>query len=68
MMHDLNATDRFPSDPEDETTALVRTESPAFQQFDQWIDAELAMLVQHWIHTAAPNANRPQLGRARLSR
>ncbi len=69
MMHDLNAANWFPSDPENESedTALVRTDSESFQQLDQWMDTELAALVQLWIHTAAPNANRPQLGRARFS-
>jgi len=69
MMHDLNATNRFPSDPQDESgdSALVRTESASFQQFDEWMDIELAGLVQLWIHTAAPNANRPQADRARFS-
>jgi hypothetical protein len=69
MMHDLNAANRFPSDPQDESgdTELVRTESASFQQFDEWMDTELAKLVQCWIHTAAPNANRLQLGRERFS-
>jgi hypothetical protein len=69
MMHDLNATNRFPSDPQDEAgdSLLVRTESASFQQFDEWMDAELEQLVQRWIHTAAPNANRLKLGRERFS-
>ncbi len=69
MMHDLNAANRFPSDPRDESgdSPLVRTESATFQHFDEWMDLELAQLVQRWIHTAAPNANRPQVDRARFS-
>ena len=68
MMHDLNATDRFPSDPHESAApdALVQFESAAFQKFDQWMDQELAQLVDRWIATAAPNANRPQFDRARF--
>ncbi len=69
MMNDLNATNRFPSDPQDAPAqpALVLLESAAFQQFDEWMDLELARLVERWIHTAAPNANRPQFGRDRFA-
>jgi len=65
MMHDLNETNRFPSDNENEA-AMVGTESASFQKFDEWMDAELDRLVARWIHTAAPNANRLERHRARF--
>ncbi len=68
MTDDLNATDRSPSDPHPPTATaeLVLFESAAFQRFDQWIDGELAQLVERWIATAAPNANRPRPERGRF--
>ena len=30
--------------------------SPAFLQFDEWMDSQLETLVQKWIHLAAPAA------------
>ena len=38
---------------------IVVAESKSFVAFDQWMDAQLDQLVARWIHTAAPNASRP---------
>ena len=48
----------------DEPALVLMT--PSFIEFDDWMDAALAQLVQRWVHTAAPNAHRPQIGRARM--
>jgi hypothetical protein len=66
-MQDLNETNRFPSDSENES-AMVATESASFQKFDEWMDGELEILVARWIHTAAPNANRLERQRARFGK
>jgi hypothetical protein len=52
----------------DQPFEAVETESASFQQFERWLDMELARLVQTWIHTAAPNASRPRDGRERFGR
>ena len=36
--------------------ALAVTESVAFEEFDQWMDAALEQLVERWIKSAAPRA------------
>ena len=64
MTHDLNGTNRSPLDNEE--SGLEWTESASFQEFDKWMDVELGLLVQRWIHTAAPNANRIVRDRARF--
>jgi hypothetical protein len=51
----------------DETT-LVVPRSASFLAFDQWMDAQLTELVAHWIHTAAPNAERQERISHRFSR
>ncbi len=38
---------------------IVVAETQSFVAFDQWMDAQLDQLVAQWIHTAAPNASRP---------
>jgi hypothetical protein len=40
---------------------LVVAESKSFVAFDEWMDVQLGRLVAQWIHTAAPNANRPEI-------
>jgi hypothetical protein len=47
--------------------AMVAAESKSFADFDQWMDVQLELLVAQWIHTAAPNANRPQCLTGRFS-
>jgi len=46
----------------------VKVAAGSFQEFEQWIDRELAKLVACWIHAAAPNASRPPVARARLGK
>jgi len=42
-----------------EDATMVVAESESFVAFDLWMDAQLDRLVAQWIHTAAPNASRP---------
>ena len=65
MINDSNAADRSSSERDNAFDELTLT-SASFVEFDQWMDMELARLVQRWIHTAAPNANRPQVDRTRF--
>ncbi|HWA97035.1 MAG TPA: hypothetical protein VG713_01020 [Pirellulales bacterium] len=44
---------------------ILEAEERALEQFGQWFDAECEKLVQQWIHLAAPNAQRLDLGRGR---
>lgn len=66
MNTNSSAGGKVPSAFDDDTALAFETE--AFAQFDRWIDAELEQLVARWIHTAAPNASRPQSLRHQLGR
>jgi hypothetical protein len=41
------------------TADEVRESLDTLAVFDQWMDEQLELLVAEWIHTAAPNAQRP---------
>jgi hypothetical protein len=47
--------------------AIVAAESKSFADFDRWMDTQLDLLVAQWIHTAAPNASRPDWRNRRIS-
>ncbi len=46
----------------------VKVAVGSYQEFEQWIDRELAELVACWLHAAAPSASRLPLARARLGK
>ena len=46
----------------------VKVALGSYQEFEQWIDRELAKLVACWGHAAAPSASRPPLSRSRIGR
>ena len=58
MAHNENFANENPQPCVDERRehALAVTESVAFEEFDQWMDAALGRLVDRWIKTAAPRA------------
>jgi hypothetical protein len=62
--HESKSEHRFPPEPRDEDVAMVVAESPSYQEFDQWMDAALELLVARWIHSAAPKASRVSLQRS----
>ena len=56
MIHDFSSS----SVSRKADVTLVVAESKSFAAFDEWMDVQLGRLVAQWIHTAAPNANRPE--------
>jgi hypothetical protein len=64
MAHDFSANSA--SRNEDRSPAVAEVRS--YPAFDQWMDAQLELLVARWIHTAAPNANRLDRAQQRFGR
>jgi hypothetical protein len=56
MAHDNFDDKPQPCVDERREHVFAEIESSAFEAFDQWMDVQLANLVDRWIKTAAPQA------------
>ncbi len=61
-----NAKTRWSVDEQDIVSAVAELKS--FAAFDRWMDDQLTALVDRWIHSAAPNANRYELAQRHFGR
>ena len=61
-----NSKTRWAADDLDIIAAIADLKS--FATFDHWMDEQLTALVDRWVHTAAPNANRFELVQRQFGR